>query len=91
MENKGFKVLNNEKKILFLGFFKIFLLENKGFKVLNNGGKKVFLGFLKIFSLKNKGFGVVKNEEDFLVFENLGKLFWIMGLEIIWNIHCKSI
>ena len=41
--------------------------------------------------LNNKGFGVVKNEKDFLVFENLRKLFWIMGLEIIWNINCKSL
>ena len=47
--------------------------------------------FLKTFSLENKCFGVVKNEKDFLFFENLGKLSWIMGLEIIWNIHRKSL
>ena len=28
-------------------------------------------------------------KKDFLVFENLGKLSWTMGLEIIWNIHRK--
>ena len=32
-----------------------------------------------------------KTEKDFIVFENLGKLSWIMGLEIIWNIHRKSL
>ena len=32
-----------------------------------------------------------KIEKDFLVFENLGKLSWITGFEIIWNIHCKSL
>ena len=32
-----------------------------------------------------------KTKKDFLVFENLGKLSRIMGLEIIWNIHCKSL
>ena len=32
-----------------------------------------------------------KTEKGFLVFESLGKLSWIMGLEIIWNIHCKSL
>ena len=32
-----------------------------------------------------------KIEKDFLVLESLGKLSWIMGLEIIWNIHCKSL
>ena len=32
-----------------------------------------------------------KTEKDFLVFENLGKLSWIIGLEIIWNIHRKSL
>ena len=32
-----------------------------------------------------------KIEKDFLVFENLGKLSCIMGLEIIWNIHRKSL
>ena len=30
-------------------------------------------------------------EKDFLVFENMGKLSWIMRLEIIWNIHRKSL
>ena len=32
-----------------------------------------------------------KNKKDFLVFENLGKISWIIGLEIIWNIHRKSL
>ena len=32
-----------------------------------------------------------KTEKDFLDFENLGKLSWIMGLEIIWYIHHKSL
>ena len=32
-----------------------------------------------------------KTKKDFLVFENLGKLSWILGLEIIWNIHRKSL
>ena len=32
-----------------------------------------------------------KIEKDFLVFENLGKLSWIMKLEIIWNIHRKPL
>ena len=32
-----------------------------------------------------------KNEKNFLFFENLGKHSWIMRLEIIWNIHRKSL
>ena len=51
----------------------------------------VFPDFSKTFLLKNKVFGVVKDEKYFLVFENLGKLSWIMELEIIWNIHRKSL
>ena len=39
MENKGFKVLNSEKKKLFLDLSKIFSLKDKGFRVLKNRKK----------------------------------------------------
>ena len=62
-------------------------MKNKSFRVLKKR-KRVSLDF---FSLENKGFRIVEIEKDFLVFENMGKLSWIMGLEIIWNIHRKSL
>ena len=58
------------KKIVFLGFLKVFSLENKGFKVLNNEKKMVCPNFSNIFSLKNKSFRVLKNEKGyFLIFQ----------------------
>ena len=47
--------------------------------------------FKRLFRWRTKDLKVKKIEKDFLVFENMGKLYWIMGLEIIWNIHCKSL
>ena len=84
LENKGFRVLKNKKWSIL-----IFSLENKGFRVLNNEKKIVFPSFLKSFSLENKEFEVPKNQKRLPNFENLGKLSWIVRLEIIWNIHCN--
>ena len=54
--------------------------------------KKIVLpSFLKSFSLENKEFEVPKNQKRLPIFKNLGKLSWIVGLEIIWNIHCNSL
>ena len=77
-------------------------MKNEGFEVLKIE-KMIIYFIIKDFLLKNKGFEVLKTEKDFIVLENLGKTLWIIGflfiedeyfnipLEVIWNIHCKSL
>ena len=77
-------------------------MKNKVFEVLKTE-KMIISLIIKDFLLKNEEFEVLKTKKDFLVLENPRKTLWIIGflfiedesfnipLEVIWNIHLKSL